>query len=244
MAEGDDKFTHEELVALLERSIALENAARDRVYSREDLVLAAKELGVGAEVMERAIDERRARLAAIRRAPKPFGTKIELSTENGRFELRVPPLPPTSASVGPAVFTGTWLSFIGFWTTGASHAGFFFAAFSAPFWLAGFGMAARVGLPLVRSTTLSLGAGGAGGGVLSTRPFGKKRPLSVEALRVGDEDRMKAVQPGSGMSAQTQSSRALVLEHGTETFYLLEGFSDAERQWVRAELETWLAQAR
>jgi hypothetical protein len=240
MAESDDKFTHEELVALLERSIALEDAARDRIYSREDLVLAAKELGVGAEVMERAIEERRARLAAIRRAPKPFGTKIELSTENGRFELRVPPPPPSASSVGPAVFTGTWLSFIGFWTTGAAHASFFFAAFSAPFWLAGLGMAARVGLPLVRSTTLSLGRED---GVLSARPFGKKHVLRVDALRIAAESASVGFAK-EGTGDPLQKIPGLVLEHGTETFPLLEGFSDAEREWVRAELETWLAETR
>jgi hypothetical protein len=33
----------------------------------------------------------------------------------------------------------------------------------------------------------------------------------------------------------------VLLEHGTRTFPLLEGFSEPEQSWVKAQLESWLA---
>jgi hypothetical protein len=122
------------------------------------------------------------------------------------------------------VFSTTWLGFIGFWTAGAAHSSFFFAAFSAPFWLAGFGMAGRLVSPLVRRTTLVLDREG---GVLAVRPFGKTRTLRLDELRVTMDDR-----------------QAMLLHHGTETIPLLEGFSEAEQIWVFRALSAWLAEHR
>ncbi|HVU04651.1 MAG TPA: hypothetical protein VHE30_23010 [Polyangiaceae bacterium] len=234
MDRPEEKFSHEELVQLLQRSVTLQERDAEKLYTESDLLSAARELGVSPEVMKKALAEHRARALAKRAAPRPFDTKIELDVTDSVFELRVPPLRVGQAQAVPLGFTTTWIGFIGFWTWGASRASFLFAAFSLPFWLAGIGMAKRFVAPLFRRTTLRLERNGAG--VLVTGPFRRRRPLDVSALRVRETPALATMNAGPIPSA-------LFLDHGTETLTLLEGFSDAEVLWVREELRAWLPEA-
>jgi hypothetical protein len=231
-----EKYTHEELVELLQRSIALKERADERAYSKEDLAAAAKELDLDPALLQTAAVELEARRAARSLAPRPFDTRVELEVQPERFSLRVPPLRPSPKTLAPVGFGVFWLSFVAFWTAGASKGSFLFAAFSIPFWIVGLAMLRRGVAPLIQRTTIELGAGG---GRLTTAPLGRRVELRVGELRPHLGVQTRKVQRDDDKEA-TIEEPALLLDHGTATFPLLVGFSDAERRWVEAELRTWL----
>jgi hypothetical protein len=225
-------YTHDELVEVLQRSIALSEAAKDRPYTDADLVAAAKELDVEPEMVRKAQAELERRRAARSLAPRPFDTRIELETSDLRFYLRIPPVRPSVATLAPLGFAAFWLSFVAFWTTMAARGSALFAAFSIPFWLVGLGMVRRFAFRLFQSTTIELGTEK---GSLETRPFGGKNRLQTKELRARMQEKIRA----KSENDRSQEA-AIVLEHGTKTFTLLESFSDQEQRWVYEQLRAWL----
>lgn len=230
---GDaDKFTHEELVALLERSVTLQERAKERAYTTEDLVAAARELGIEPEVARGAANEllaKRRRRNAIR---KPFDSRLELSTEGGVLRLVVPPLRVQPQHLGTIGFSLFWLGFIAFWTAGAARASFLFASFSVPFWLVGIAMLGRTALPLISTTVLELSSAG---GRLARRPIGR-----AEAFPIGDL-RVTTGASSAELRAPGMPGQALLLELGTRTLSVLHGYSEQELRWVESEVAEWLS---
>jgi hypothetical protein len=236
---GDEPktYTHAELVEVLQRAIALK-AARDRGYTPAELAAAAAELGIDAGLAEKAVAELDARRSRQAAAPRPFDTRLELEVEDGRFHLHVPPARPGARMLGPLAFATAWFSFLAFWTSGAARGSLLFAAFSLPFWLAGLAMVRRFVFPLFQVTTLDLGPGG---GRLETKPLGRRRDLRPGELRarLGPHPQSRHQDEETSPPSET----IVLLEHGTETFPLLEGWSDAEKRWIAAELEAYLLPA-
>jgi hypothetical protein len=45
------------------------------------------------------------------------------------------------------------------------------------------------------------------------------------------------------MAVERQPAKALLLEHGTQTMPLLDGYSEQEQKWIASELQAWLLSA-
>jgi hypothetical protein len=235
MSDDKKKFTHQELEALLQRGVTLQAKASERSYTIDDVVGAARELGLDPSLVRRTAEAHLERRETRTTTVRPFDTRLIVQVENGTLTLVVPPVPFRGKHLAPLGFIAFWCAFITFWTTGAAKAGGLFAAFSIPFWLAGIGMLGRFGLPLLRETTLTLGPSE---GQLTTRPFGRTRRLRVPELnpRIGDHTRYRHEET----SVRGAPATALLLEHGTETIALLDGYSPQEQRWVLEELQAWL----
>jgi len=81
---------------------------------------------------------------------QPSGTKVQLERSPNHLQIHIPSGRFNGQSVFMAGFATFWLAFISFWTFMAAQASIFFAAFSIPFWVAGFVMAGMV----IRSSLL------------------------------------------------------------------------------------------
>lgn len=238
MADEDAKLSYEELAELLRQSTALQARSGGATFSKQDLVNAAKELGVDEKVAADVVDKHLARREAVQLAPRPFDTRVELDVSPEQLSLTIPPLRPTPLHLAPLGFAGFWLAFVAFWTWGASHGSVLFAMFSLPFWAAGLGMLARFGLPLIQKTRLTLKRAV---GELEVTPFGKRRTLQTAELRVRIGENVRLRQ--QGMQAEKTPGQALLLEHGVDTMALLDGFSPQEQRWIEGELKAWLPNA-
>jgi hypothetical protein len=229
-------YTHDELVAVLQRSIVLGEAAKDRPYTDADLAAAARELDVDPEMLRKAQADLERRKAAREVAPRPFDTRVELETSDTRFYVRIPPARPSAATLAPLGFAAFWLTFVAFWTTMAAKGSVMFAAFSIPFWIVGLAMVRRFGFRLFQSTTIELGPET---GSIETRPLGARKRLHTKELRAHLQEQIRPKDEGD-----RSQEAAVVLEHGTKTFTLLAGFSAQEQRWVHEQLREWLPAMR
>lgn len=235
MSDDSKKFTHQELETLLQRGVVLQANASERSYTIDEVIAAGRELGLTPDLVRRNAELHLARREATQTSLRPFDTRIVVEVEDGTFRLVVPRAPFRGKHVAPLGFVAFWFAFITFWTTGAAQGGGFFAAFSIPFWLVGLGMLWRFGLPLLQTTTLTLGPTD---GLLVVAPLGRTRRLRVPELRarLGDHTRYRH----EGMAVREAPAPALLLEHGTQTIALLDEYSPQEQRWVLAELQAWL----
>jgi hypothetical protein len=229
------KFTRQELETIVRRSVARQADVSDGSYTIDEMVEAAQELGVDPVIVRQTAEAhvaRREKAVVVR----PFDTRVTVQSDGGTFQLVVPRLPFRGKHVAHLGFTAFWFAFLTFWTKGAAKGGGFFVAFSIPFWFAGLAMLRRSVLPLLQKTTLTLGPAE---GQLVTAPLGRRRRLRVTELRarIGDHARDRH----EGMAVEKGNEPAVLLEHGTETIALLDGFSRQEQEWVLAELQAWLS---
>lgn len=231
---SDDKFTHEELVALLKRATTLQERGNERVYTTEDVVAAARELDIDPNVARGAAAELLSRRKAREIVPMPFDTRIQIAADSERLRIVVPPLRPRAGQLRPLVFVVIWIVFMAVLTVTAARASALLAAFSIPFWIAAFGMAAKFGLPLVRTTVLELGPGTSR---LTLRPLGAVQEFRTEDLAVRVGVPSSAIDPRQ----QTAPSPALILEHGTSTIALLEGYDEQEHRWLESVIGDFLS---
>ena len=235
MSDQKQHLSYEEFVSLLQRSTALENRRGSRAYSKEDLLKAASEMGVDQAVAAELVDVHLARRAAVELVPRPFDTRIQLAANPEAFTLTIPPLPVTAWSLAPLGFVAVWFAFIAVWTSGALRGSWMFAAFSIPFWAAGLAMVWRLVMPLIQTTRLTLDRDS---GSFQVRPIGRTRSLRTSELnaRIGDHVTYRH----EGFAVDKKPAKALLLEHGTETMALLDGYSEQEQRWMESELRAWL----
>ena len=235
MPDRAQHLSYEEFVSLLRRSVALESRRGVRTYSKDDLLEAAGELGIDQAVAAELVDVYLARRAAVELVPRPFDTRVQLTTNSEALALTIPSLPLTARSLAPLGFVAFWFAFITFWTSGALRGGGLFAAFSIPFWWAGLAMAWRFTMPLIQTTRLTLDRDG---GSLQVRPIGRTHSLRTAELnsRIGEHVRYRH----EGFGVEKRPARALLLEHGTQTMALLDGYSEQEQRWIESELRAWL----
>jgi hypothetical protein len=235
MADQKRDLSYEEFVSLLQQSTALENRRGPRTFSKDDLLKAASEMGIDQRAAAELVDVHLARRAAVALVPRPFDTRIQLVTNPETLTLTVPPLPANARSLTPLGFAAFWLAFVAFWTKGAMHGGGMFAAFSIPFWGVGLLITWRSVMQLLQTTRLTLDRDS---GSLQVRPMGRTRSLRTSELNVRIGDYVRYGQ--GGPNTDRRPVRALLLEHGTETLALLEGYSEQEQRWMESELRTWL----
>ncbi len=232
MADEKKELSYEEFVSLLQRSTALENRRGPRTFSKDNLLKAASEMGVDQKAAAELVDLHLARRAAVEVASRPFDTRIQFTSNPETLTLTIPPLPPSARTLAPLGFSAFWLAFVAFWTRGAMRGGWMFTAFSIPFWGVGLLTAWRSVMQLLQTTRLSLDREG---GSLQVRPMGRTRSLRTAEINVRIGDHVRAGQDGDRGPVP-----ALLLEHGTETFPLLAGYSDREQRWLESELRAWL----
>jgi hypothetical protein len=236
MPDKNERLSYEELVSILQKSVVAENRGGSRDFSKDDLVQAARELGIDPTVAEGLMGAHVARRGSVELAPRPFDSRIELVSQPGAFVLKVPALPLRAGHLTSLGFAAIWLAFIAFWTKGALRGGGMFAAFSIPFWAAGVGMVWRFLMPLVQRMELELGREH---GSLRVSPLGKTCSFRTAEVRtrIGDHVRYRY----EGASVEKKAGKALLIEHGTETIALLDGYSEQEQRWVESELRAWLS---
>ena len=235
----DSKRSYQEMDAILKRSAELQARRGSTEFSEHDVLDAAKELGIDAQTAAEVVETHLARRAtAAELVPRPFNTRIQLEVSPDVLSLTIPPVRLSGPVLAPLVFSGVWLSFIAFWTWGASHGSVVFALFSVPFWLVGLSMLGKFGLPLIRTTTLTLNRDG---GELVVSPVGRRREIRTQELRVRIDN---LVQPNQNSTQSAQKSpQVLMLEHGVDTYPLMFGYSPQEQRWIASELRAWLQNA-
>ncbi|HEY7373216.1 MAG TPA: hypothetical protein VIF57_13720 [Polyangia bacterium] len=236
MSDDGAKLSHDELVAILKESADLEARRGAATFDRQDLMDAAKELGIDGKAASDMLEAHLARRAPVAVAPRPFDTRIELAVTPDRLSLTVPPLRPTRRTLAPIGFAVFLLGFVTFWTVGAAQSGAVFPLFSTPFWAAGIAMLTRFSLVLFQRTRLTLDRDA---GELTVTPLGRRRTLRTSELRVSIGDKVRLRQ--DGLEMREQAAPAVLLEHGVDTVALLDGFSPQEQRWVESELKAWLA---
>ena len=234
---GDDtpKLSQQELALVLQRAAERESREGPRSFSPEEVVQAGRELGLAPGTVEAELKALAARKETRLAHERPFDTRVTLESTSDRFVLRVPPRGLHATALVKMGFSVFWLGFVGFWTRTAlsSPAPPLLALFSIPFWVVGVGLLGGAIRSVIGGERLALDRES---GALSRSPGGLTKKIRTRELRVRlDRVRRRNAGPGDGHDAP-----AVVLEHGTRSFTLLEGFSEAEQRWVKAELEAWL----
>ena len=229
----DDKphLSRDEFLALLQGSATLEARRSPDRYSKDELLAAARELQIDPSVATEIVDAYVAQRSILKLSPRPFDTRIQLSTGPDAFHLTIPPQRLNAKILAQLGFSAVWFAFIAFWTRGAWRSGGLFVAFSIPFWAAGIGMTVRSVKDLLQTTRLVLTRDS---GTLQTSPMGRTRTLRTSEIkaRIGDYARSR--------NQGDATPKALLLEHGTQTLPLLEGYSEQEQRWIASELQSWL----
>src|SRR5215212_6992795 len=120
MTDAEKKLSYDELDDVLKRSTALQARRGDAVFTRQDLLDAASELGIDARTATEVVDAHFARRASVKLAPRPFDTRVELQVTPDLLTLTIPPIRPSPKNLAPLAFVGFWFAFITFWTAGAA----------------------------------------------------------------------------------------------------------------------------
>lgn len=165
----------------------------------------------------------------------PAGTKCALKRTPGRLLIEMPPAGLKGENVGTGLFAVAWNSFTFFWTFSALTAGapFVFAAFSLPFWFAGYTLAKEsVGGALIRTT-------------LEMTP--KRWSLTAEALGKswtkvveGRTDDITRVDVKVRIITNGVPQTCVELVEGVNRYTFGESLATVEHEWVAGEIRAFL----
>jgi len=236
MADEEPKLTQQELTVVLRKAAELEGREGPRSFTPEDAVAAGRELGLARGTVEAVLAEHLARKRNLAAVERPFDTRIVVEATPDRFVAHLPARGPHLQGLAKVGMSAVFLSFVAFWTTAATATGApdFFPLMSLPFWAAGLGMMASGLGGMITSHRLELDRRE---GRLVARPLGLTRRLRHSELRPR-LDRVRIYR----QRGEHADMPVLAIDHGTRTFRLLAGFSEAEQRWLKAELERWLAE--
>jgi hypothetical protein len=235
MADEEPKLTQQDLTVVLRKAAELEGREGPRSFTPEDAVAAGRELGLARGTIEAVLAEHLARKRELQPVERPFDTRIVVEATADRFVAHLPARGPHVQALTKVGMSAVFLPFVGFWTTAALSAGApsLFPFMALPFWAAGLAMLGGGLGSMITSHRLELDRHG---GRLVARPLGLTRRLRPSELRPR-LDRLRVYRQ-RGEHAEIP---VLALDHGTRTFRLLAGFSEAEHRWLKAELERWQA---
>ncbi len=183
---------------------------------------------------DRALKSNAPGRALGRPVEKPHGSKVRLQKEGGALELEVPPLGLRLSQIPMIGFMLFWLSFVAIWTAAAWHSTLFFAAFSIPFWLVGFGLLGKIAFDILGRTQLSIGA--------SEFEF-SQTVLGIGRRRSGPTSHLKRPRVEERKvrrNYRTRSFESLALDFGVKDIRFGERLSSQEREWLQWELERYL----
>ena len=183
----------------------------------------------------------------------PIGSSIRITKELGdTTKLFVPKKGITASDIPQMLFTIFWLGFICFWTWGASQGSIFFALFSIPFWLVGFGMLIGLINSINETQTLTVSK--------SQLTFEKTRPINGRKLNfnLSEIQEIKMTHMKAGTFTAFSNPRymwrlqrsfgaeilmpAIISGSGTEYFF--ETTNDAEQEWVTKYLSNKVIHAQ
>jgi serine/threonine protein kinase len=170
-------------------------------------------------------------------APKPSGTRVQLSRSRRRLSLQIPPVGFRGESVGIAFFALFWNGFMFMWTSGAiaGDAPFFFVLFSIPFWIIGGTIAWRLLEAIAGNCSLEV----AGDRYTLTRDmFGWKRVKEGPATDLYEANLVTAY------SQNHRPVKTIALAAGTETLKFGTALSNPEKAWIASELEAFIRERR
>eukprot|EP00240_Pyramimonas_obovata_P012121 CAMPEP_0118930962 /NCGR_PEP_ID=MMETSP1169-20130426/7469_1 /TAXON_ID=36882 /ORGANISM="Pyramimonas obovata, Strain CCMP722" /LENGTH=139 /DNA_ID=CAMNT_0006873399 /DNA_START=23 /DNA_END=442 /DNA_ORIENTATION=- len=124
-------------------------------------------------------------------------------------------------------FAVTWNGFVGAWTIGAlAGGGALFAAFSAPFWVAGYGLAKDT-LKMFKEDTLEIGP--------TSFTIG-----SGDDVNEGFTVDLGAVGVKTSMIVNGEPQTVLSIDHGVNRYEFGAGLSFTEQQWLAEEIRAFL----
>jgi hypothetical protein len=234
----DSKLSYQEMDAILKRSVELQVRRGSTTFSEQDVLDAARELGVDAQTAAEVVGAHLARRpTAGELVPRPFNTRLRLEVSPDTFSLTIPPLPLSLGFLRSVAFAGGWLAFIAYLTSRMAESEALFAVFMAALWLSGLGLLRRLVLLVIRKTRLTLNR--ERGELAST--LQRRRPLLTSELRVRTEADDTGDDDSEDDDAKTRrKATALFLEHGIDTIRLLQGYSRQEQRWIESELRAWL----
>lgn len=125
MPQNNQNLSYHELLVLLERSTSLQSHQADKDFTEQDLLEIADELGLERSLVQRVVAEHLQKRSQVEVLPRPFNTRIELTSTPNTFDLK---LPATMFNLG-SVFKGVAMMFglmiVGLFTLFASLAGWF-----------------------------------------------------------------------------------------------------------------------
>jgi hypothetical protein len=232
MADEEPKLSQQELTAVLRRAAERESIEGPRAFTADDAVAAGRELGLSRGTIEAVLAEHLARKKDLTLVPRPFDTRIVVDASPERFVAHLPARGIHLQALAKLGMSGLFLPFVAVWTDAlvSQDAP---ALIALPFWVAGLGMLAGGIGSMITSQRLELTRAE---GRLVSRPFGFAQKLRPSELRPRLEHVRLHRQRGGGAAIPV-----LAVDHGTRTFRLLPGFSEAEHRWLKSELERWLA---
>ena len=181
----------------------------------------------------------------------PRGTKIMVQRRGDDVAFVIPALGLSGTSIPFIAFATVWISFVAFWTWGASQGSIFFALFSIPFWLAGFAMWGGIITSITQRQRLELRTDAVR--VLKRSALGTREavmPLSeIDEVRMeplADKDGFGSLTQGvrGGASSQQGDAPTLVFKHGTTTTAVGEHLKPAEKEWIATAAKAYLQQHR
>jgi hypothetical protein len=229
------KIDREQFQRVLERAIELEAARGDELDERQ-LFEAARELGLSEASVREA-------LAEVRHVPpalhaRPFDTAVSLEPGPRQLRLAVPARGLNRETVAVGAFGLVWSAFMLTWTLSSVGKSLFDLVLGVAFCTAGVAFMLRWLCEAWQTDELVLEGER---GELRSRlgPFRWRRVFGVAHLRAAWRPE---VTTGSGKGRHTEPAH-LVLEHGTASYRLMSGRSEAELRWVNEELGRWLVRA-
>ena len=184
----------------------------------------------------------RAAPAAGGRVRRPAGTRVVVSRDGASsLVVDVPPAGMTGSTLAVGGFAATWLGIVGLWTASAVTGGapLLFTAFSAPFWAVGAKLAKDAVAPAVVATTLTLTPAS---WRLEARAAGKL--LSAVEGATADLDGAAVATAAVVNDGAQAAILDVVLSEGVRAHRFGAGLQRAELEWVAAEVNAFLAEAR
>jgi hypothetical protein len=238
MADDPPRLSEAELALVLKKAAEHEGGDPGVRFTPEEVLEAGRELGLAPEAVRSEID---ALIARRRRPPRgrPFDSDLQLNAGLGRFSLRVPARGPHTSAMLKLAGGILCLAICAQWsaaTLSASGDGSSLAV-STPFWLLGLFVVGSAVAAMLSSYRLEVDRER---GYLLSLPWRLKRRLRTAHIRV----RLDRITRGEADGQGGTEVPVLVLECGRMELRLLEGFTEVEQRWVKAELDDWLAAVR
>jgi len=166
---------------------------------------------------------------------QPAGSKVVLAREgNSRLLVQVPPRGFTGETVMAGSFALVWNAFVGVWTIGALGAGPLFAAFSTPFWVAGYQLVVSGVLPAFEDAMMEIDP---------TKFRIKSSVLGKDKFIEGYTADLQGVRVHTSMVVNNEPQNVIQLSEGVRNYEFGTGLSYVEQQWLVQEIKAFLEEA-
>lgn len=228
-------LTERQFKAILRRAIA--EQSREHTFSEAELIEAGQELGLDRTVIRRILDERRSR-PPTQALSQPHGTKIRVRRDDADLVLEVPPAKGRGPGIG--ILLGTlfgWLV-LPVTTSGAIEKYPAFVMLSIPSWIALALLSLKSISLWFKKTTIRLSAD-------CVEVIQRLGPLRFRSRFDADDVQVRLNEGmGSFFRGRRHAFPFLEIRSGVKRIGLLQGFTDAEQEWVNSEIEAWIADIR